>query len=211
MRLSELEACPDCFELEGWRDEEKEWLAEQARLHQSQSKVKFGQELIAPALLGQYRILEGNVKITRAIEESLKKVVLPTLLHQASGEERALLAAVYEVKGYSEGQTFEAAKEAIMALPITIARRWEPRLNANPFEKAWEPTGPPSLSTSDRLWGIQWKLWEYRIARGGLLSLGGTGSKRSTRTMLASKIGTKVSMKFAGTNERVKAKVIRVS
>jgi len=110
----------------------------------------------------------------------------------------------------SEGKTLEAAKHAIMALSIIMARRWEPRLNANPFKKAWEPTGPPSLFTSDRLLGIQWKCWNYRITRGGLLSLGGTGSKRSTRTMLASKIGTKVSMKFAGTNERAKAKVIRV-
>lgn len=210
MRLSELEACAECFELEGWRDEEKEWLAEQARLHQSQSKVKFRQELIATGLLAQYRALEGNTNVTRAIEESAKLVVMPTLLHQVSRENRALLADVYELKGYSEGQTLEAAKHAIMTLSIIMARRWEPRLNANPFKKAWEPTGPPSLFTSDRLFGIQWKLWKYRITRGGLLSLGGTGSKRSTRTMLASKIGTKVSMKFAGTNERVKAKVIRV-
>ena len=94
MRLSELEACAECFELEGWRDEEKEWLAEQARLHQSQSKVKFRQELIATVLLAQYRALEGNMNVTRAIEESAKLVVMPTLLHQVSKENRALLADI---------------------------------------------------------------------------------------------------------------------
>ena len=84
-------------------------------------------------------------------------MVLPTLQHQLNKEDRQVLARVYNLHDYAEDKSRKERQSAVIQLAVVIASRWEPPLSDHSEMKAWEPRGPSTLFTSDRVFGEDWK------------------------------------------------------
>ena len=176
-----------CAGASGWETRETQRLAERRSNGKSASRMFFRKLTIAPYLLREHQMPEASSNLAEAIETSAKMVVLPALAHLVSAQGRSILASVYEITDYSEGNCKADVKSSCVRLAVKMPRRWEPQLRPNPRggdckPKAWMPRGASWLFTSELIFGGDWQNWKWQICQGGALNSPGAGSPKATRT-----------------------------